>query len=199
MLIVSQACSFISHRSNSSQATSGKGASVSALHRTIACPSSPPLPCAQAACEILSIKSTLDPAGATYITFPGLNHCCRVSDWAHGFSPIRPDWLTRPTPASFLGSHQQGNRTCYQWSSHHHGNPLMIADNWSQDEEGVPCSYKDQFSWWATPWQGHNLTFDASTYSTAPEADDLFAIPTGMDCSQKCPNQHTWCFFTTIA
>ena len=60
-------------------------------------------------------------------------------------------------------------RTCYEWSSHHHGNPLMSADNWSEDAEGIPCSYVDQFSPLFQKSWAHNLTFNPASYSTEPE------------------------------
>ena len=153
----------------------------------------------QSACEVMSIQ-TPHPGGAAYILFRSINKCCRLSDWEHGFGPIRPDWLTRPANATrFLGQHMQGNRTCFRWSNPNHGNPLMVADDWSQDANGVPCSYTDMFSWWAKDLrEAHNLTFDASSYSTTAEHDGVFSIPAGMDCSRTCPNLHTWCFFTTV-
>lgn len=74
----------------------------------------------------------------------------------------------------------------------------MVGDQWSEDADGVPCNYVDQFAWWAKDFQGHNLTFDPSSYSTEPEPDSVFNVTDGLDCSKTCPNRHTWCFFTTI-
>lgn len=73
----------------------------------------------------------------------------------------------------------------------------MTGDIWSEDASGLPCSYTDRFAWWAEKFEAHNLTFDPATYSTAAEADEVFSIPDGVDCTQTCPNRHTWCFFTT--
>ena len=149
------------------------------------------------ACDVLSVRSKWDAEGAAYIMFQSLNFCCRLAGWDKGFGPIRPDWLTRPVNATFMGSQLERNRTCYRWANMNHGNPLMQADEWSEDAMGVPCSYKDRFAWWSRGFEAHNLTFDATTYSTDAEPDGVFDIPPSMDCSKKCPNRHTWCFFTT--
>lgn len=153
---------------------------------------------ARSACDIMSLKTAQDPAGAAYVIFRELNKCCRLAGWEKGFSPIRPDWLTRPANATvFLGQHEENGRTCYRWVNPNHGNPLMKGDEWSEDAEGVPCSYTDKFAWWAEKFEGHNLTFDPASFSKDLEGDEIFEIPAGMDCTKTCPNRHTWCFFTT--
>jgi hypothetical protein len=153
---------------------------------------------ASAACDILSVKTLQDPAGGAYIVFRELNKCCKLSDWEKGFGPIRPDWLTRPANATkFLGQREENGRTCYRWLNPKHGNPLMKGDEWSEDADGVPCSYTDQFASWTKSWAAHNLTFDPSSFSKELEADEVFEIPAGMDCSKTCPNRRPWCFFST--
>lgn len=56
----------------------------------------------------------------------------------------------------------------------------MVSDNWSLDAKGVPCAYEDKFNAvFRRLGLAHKLTFDIVSYDTAPETDDIFAIPKG--------------------
>ncbi|CAE7039684.1 unnamed protein product [Symbiodinium sp. CCMP2592] len=82
-----------------------------------------------------------------------------------------------------------------RWASYHPGDWFtMVSDNWSLDAKGVPCVYEDKFNAvFRRLGLAHKLTFDIVSYDTAPETDDIFAIPKGVDCSRSCPNKKGWC------
>jgi len=148
-------------------------------------------------CDILT-----DPkAGARVALFRTLSppRCCTIGGFDIGFGPIRPDWL-RLTNATFavektyLGAN--GPRKCLEWASMKPGDWfMMVSDNWSQDEKGVPCRYVDTFKTWVrwTLRLKHEVVFDEASYGTEAEPDEVFAIPAGVDCSAKCPNKEGWC------
>lgn len=145
-------------------------------------------------CDLVATKELGDPSGATYAMFRTLNKCCKIGEWDHGFSPIRPDWL-RASNATFVGMKKVGNRSCSEWAGGPPGDWFtMVSDNWSLDDNGVPCMYQDTFKFfWRMLGLKHTITFDGGAYSTAPEADDVFSMSPGMDCSQECPNTKGWC------
>ena len=109
---------------------------------------------------------------------PAHQHNSRARTWRTAgdyfiviFAPNKiPPAISEHTPISLLSNTMTNDaRMCYEWSSHHHGNPLMSADNWSEDADGIPCSYVDQFSPLFEKSWAHNLTFHRETYSTEPE------------------------------
>eukprot|EP00420_Gonyaulax_spinifera_P023096 CAMPEP_0197891842 /NCGR_PEP_ID=MMETSP1439-20131203/29830_1 /TAXON_ID=66791 /ORGANISM="Gonyaulax spinifera, Strain CCMP409" /LENGTH=318 /DNA_ID=CAMNT_0043511977 /DNA_START=30 /DNA_END=984 /DNA_ORIENTATION=+ len=135
-------------------------------------------------CDLLATKE-LETAGATYAIFKSLNKCCKIGDWAHGFGPLRPDWL-RATNATYLGEKKVGNRTCFEWAGGPPGDWFtMISDDWSLDAKGVPCTYEDKFkTFWKALGLKHIMFFDEESYSEDAEEAEVMAIPSGMDCSQ---------------
>ena len=145
-----------------------------------------------ALCNLHSLER--NGTGGMFAVFPTLNHCCMIGDFAHGFGPIRPDWLVR-TNATFGGNQTVGGRNCPMWRSHHPGDWFMMkSDDWSQDDDGVPCVYEDHFR--DVPHalgMKHTLTFDSTTYFTEAEADSIFDIPVGILCDKTCPNKEKWC------
>jgi len=143
-------------------------------------------------CDLLALPETK----TTVALFKTLSppQCCTIGTWSQGFGPLRPDWLLRGN-ATLVSTFKVGNRTCYEWASHHPGDWFtMVSDNWSLDAKGVPCVYEDRFNAvFRRLGLAHKLTFDIVSYDTAPETDDIFAIPKGIDCSRSCPNKKGWC------
>jgi len=147
-------------------------------------------------CDLLSLRNSAGSGGTMYAVFKTMvpPQCCTIGDWAHGFGPLRPDWMSRNS-ATFVGQKSIGNKTCFEWAVFKPGDWFsMISDNWSVDSEGVPCEYEDKFRVIAR-WLGmhHTLTFDAASYGTNHESDEVFMLPDGMDCQEKCPNKQGWC------
>eukprot|EP00929_Paragymnodinium_shiwhaense_P102480 TRINITY_DN6567_c0_g1_i2.p1 TRINITY_DN6567_c0_g1~~TRINITY_DN6567_c0_g1_i2.p1 ORF type:complete len:233 (-),score=60.17 TRINITY_DN6567_c0_g1_i2:355-1053(-) len=138
-----------------------------------------------------------DGGGAMWVVFPTLKKCCKVGPYASGFGPLRPDWL-RVTKAkkSQPATKHVGGRKCTTWEGGPPGDTfMMLSDDWSFDEQGLPCTYTDHFKPWAARVFGasHVLTFDAASYSEEGEAEDVFALPAGMSCEETCPNKEGWC------
>lgn len=149
------------------------------------------------ACHLISAPSQHENGGgAMYIVHKSLGKCCKLGDYASGFGPLRPDWL-RTTNASKGATTKVGDRTCTAWAGGPPGDWfMMISDDWSADERGLPCQYADHFKWWARWFIGmsHVLTFNASSYSESPEPDDIFGLPESNGCEESCPNNAGgWC------
>eukprot|EP00930_Biecheleria_cincta_P011105 TRINITY_DN11362_c0_g1_i1.p1 TRINITY_DN11362_c0_g1~~TRINITY_DN11362_c0_g1_i1.p1 ORF type:complete len:287 (-),score=50.05 TRINITY_DN11362_c0_g1_i1:102-905(-) len=141
-------------------------------------------------CDILSLAETK----TTVAMFKTLQppRCCTIGDWAHGFGPLRPDWLVN-TNATLVGVKQIGDRTCYEWASPHPGDWFtIVSDNWSLDAKGLPCTYEDRFNGvFKALGLAHKIIFDEKSYDTSPE--DLFKVPGDLDCSEPCANKKGWC------
>eukprot|EP00929_Paragymnodinium_shiwhaense_P102479 TRINITY_DN6567_c0_g1_i1.p1 TRINITY_DN6567_c0_g1~~TRINITY_DN6567_c0_g1_i1.p1 ORF type:complete len:265 (-),score=69.19 TRINITY_DN6567_c0_g1_i1:788-1582(-) len=151
-----------------------------------------------AECRLMSVPADKeDGGGAMWVVFPTLKKCCKVGPYASGFGPLRPDWL-RVTKAkkSQPATKHVGGRKCTTWEGGPPGDTfMMLSDDWSFDEQGLPCTYTDHFKPWAARVFGasHVLTFDAASYSEEGEAEDVFALPAGMSCEETCPNKEGWC------
>lgn len=145
-------------------------------------------------CDLHALK--LESGGATYAVFKSMSlpTCCKIGDFAHGFGPLRPDWMKLGN-ATFVGEKQVNGKTCYEWAVAHPGDWItMVSDNWSVDADGQPCTYENIFN---TPFHllglYHMITFDSATYGTNEESVDVFALPSNLDCEAECPNKHGWC------
>merc|ERR1712232_348277 len=146
-------------------------------------------------CALISAPSASEAGGgAMYISYPTIKKCCKLGTYAKGFGPLSRDWLK---DANKTGKLQVGGRSCTTWSGGPPGDWfMMISDDWSIDEQGLPCQYADHFKWWARIFFGisHALTFDIDTYSEAVEPNEVFAVPEGVGCEQDCPNPDGgWC------
>lgn len=146
-------------------------------------------------CDLYSVS--VNGTSGMFAVHADEGHCCKIGDWGFGFGPIRPDWLVLSN-STFLGNKTMPDgRVCPMWASGTVGDWfMMVSDNWSQDAEGTPCLYEDQFK---TIPHGlgmrHTLTFDAASYSTGAEDDATFTIPPSVvdACQQTCPNKEGWC------
>jgi len=137
-------------------------------------------------CDLYSIK------GAMYAAFPSEKKCCKVNEGI-GFGPLRPNWL-QMSEATNTGTTEVAGRNCSVWSTPHPGDKYtMKADVWSQDAQGVPCTYTDIFK--SIYPMTHQLVFNKPTFSTAAEADTVFELPDTLAsaCEQDCPNKMGWC------
>eukprot|EP00931_Biecheleriopsis_adriatica_P089458 TRINITY_DN63583_c0_g1_i1.p1 TRINITY_DN63583_c0_g1~~TRINITY_DN63583_c0_g1_i1.p1 ORF type:complete len:258 (-),score=39.75 TRINITY_DN63583_c0_g1_i1:135-908(-) len=147
-------------------------------------------------CNVMSVPSAAEEGGgAMYLVFPKLERCCKVGPYAHGFGPLRPDWL-RVANATRLPPKAVDTRTCTTFSAGPPGDTfMMISDDWSFDERGLPCTYSDHFKSFARRIFGlsHDIVFDASTYSEEVESEAMFALPSNQNCDQVCPNKEGWC------
>eukprot|EP00928_Gymnodinium_smaydae_P083164 TRINITY_DN66416_c0_g1_i1.p2 TRINITY_DN66416_c0_g1~~TRINITY_DN66416_c0_g1_i1.p2 ORF type:complete len:308 (+),score=49.59 TRINITY_DN66416_c0_g1_i1:155-1078(+) len=146
-------------------------------------------------CDLVATKDGPDPDGATYIVYRTLGKCCKLGDYAHGFGPLRPDWLVK-TNASFRGEITVGGRTCYSWAAGPPGDWFMMNDDlWTVDADGLPCVYEDDFK--SIPrmlGMKHILTFDRTSYSTSTNDESAYKTPDNLDCSAMCPNKAgSWC------
>jgi len=129
-----------------------------------------------------------------YIYFKTLGKCCTLGTYDQGFGPLATDWLKDATK---VGVEQVENKTCTTWSGGPPGDWfMMVSDDWSVDEHGRPCKYKDHFKSWAKTLLGmeHYINFHTDTYSETAEDDSVFEVPEGVGCEQACPNKAGgWC------
>jgi len=147
-------------------------------------------------CHLLSTPAGPGGRAARYAFYPHAPKpsCCWIGEYASGMGPLRPDWM-RLTQAKLVGTQKENGRTCSEWASDKPGDWfMMVSDNWSLDQDGAPCFYRDTFRSFAR-FLGleHLLTFDRQSFSTAEEGEDVFALPAGLSCEKQCPNPESWC------
>jgi hypothetical protein len=164
-----------------------------------------------AACRIYSF--TKDPleegkGGATYAWLPELDWhkpegvCCKLFQYV---GPLSPTWMSGNT--QFKGYEEAGEpkRKCQAWFNDKPGNAaLMTGDLWMIDDDGIPCAYYDTFK--EIPGKlgfSHSFHFNATTYSTEEEPNEIFELPARLNCNQECPNRNSklapWCKATYSA
>ena len=67
-------------------------------------------------CDLYSVRH--NGTAGMFAVFEESSRCCKIGDWAYGFGPIRPDWLSL-TNATFEGNKTVNGRSCLTWASHH--------------------------------------------------------------------------------
>eukprot|EP00929_Paragymnodinium_shiwhaense_P092737 TRINITY_DN5272_c0_g1_i1.p1 TRINITY_DN5272_c0_g1~~TRINITY_DN5272_c0_g1_i1.p1 ORF type:complete len:278 (+),score=50.20 TRINITY_DN5272_c0_g1_i1:30-863(+) len=148
-------------------------------------------------CHLKSVPSKDQPGGgALYVVMPAINKCCKVGSYSTGFGPLVPNWLRLSNATRAPRPQKVDTRTCTVWAAGPPGDTFsMVSDDWSFDEQGLPCAYTDHFKKWTHLVLGlsHTINFDKASYSEGAEHEDVFALPAGMSCEETCPNKQGWC------
>jgi len=123
--------------------------------------------------------------------------CCKLFQGI-GAGPLFPTWMSG-TKFDGYGIAGEPKRKCQQWFHDKPGNgALMTGDLWMTDDDGIPCAYVDKFKLFAKIFGlSHSFHFNATTYSTEEESNEVFELPAWLNCNQECPNRNSpranWC------